>query len=85
MRLMESRMRRKAHVRFGERDGRDRRVKTRYGAPVPTLRAPTPSSEDRHVTRRVDEGAKAIGLTLIDHLIITNRGRWHSMRSNGGW
>ena len=40
--LIESRMRRKENVRYGETDGRDRRVKARYVTPVPTLWDPTP-------------------------------------------
>jgi len=30
-------MRRKSHVRFGERDGENRLEQSRYGVPVPTL------------------------------------------------
>jgi DNA repair protein RadC len=46
---------------------------------------PTPSIQDHLFTRRVAIGGKAVGLTLVDHLIVTADGRWHSMVQNGGW
>jgi DNA repair protein RadC len=46
---------------------------------------PNPSAEDLAITRRLDEGARAIGMTLADHLIIGNRGRFCSLRERGGW
>ncbi len=45
---------------------------------------PTPSPQDRTATRRLEEAGKVVGVKLIDHLIVTGRGRWHSMRGNGG-
>jgi len=46
---------------------------------------PTPSANDRTATRRLEEAGKIVGVRLIDHLIVTGRGRWHSMRSDSGW
>jgi RadC-like JAB domain len=82
---MESRMRRKAHVRFGERGGRNRRAYPRYGAPAPTLRDPTPSLEDVAFTRRLVVACEAVGVKLIDHLILGSTHRWISLRDRGVW
>lgn len=82
---MESRMRRKVHVRFGERGGRDRRAKARYGAPAPTLRDPQPSGEDVAFTRRLAVASEAVGVKLIDHLILGSTHRWISLRERGVW
>lgn len=46
---------------------------------------PSPSAEDLAFTRRIDEGAKVLGITLADHLIIGDRGRFVSLRERGGW
>ncbi len=76
-------MRRKAHVRFGERDGRDRWVKSRYGAPVPSLRDPEPSGADVVFTKRLAEACDLVGVMLVDHLILGGVGVWCSMRWEG--
>jgi DNA repair protein RadC len=46
---------------------------------------PTPSHDDRSFTRRVDRAGRIVGLTLVDHLVVTADGRWCSMRDSGGW
>jgi len=46
---------------------------------------PMPSPQDRTATRRLEQAGRIVGVRLIDHLIVTGRGRWHSMRGNGGW
>ena len=76
-------MRREAHVRFGERDGRDRPARARYGAPVPTLRAPSPSQEDRLMTRRIREAGDILGISVVDHLIVGANGQFVSLRDRG--
>ena len=78
-------MRRKVHVRFGERAGRDRQVKARFGAPVPTLRAPTPSREDVAFTKRLAAAGEVVGVRLLDHLIVGANRRWASLRRLNAW
>jgi hypothetical protein len=79
---MESRMRSKPHVRFGERDGVNRAEQSSYGGPVPTLREPDPSPEDVIVTRQIVEAGKLLDVDVLDHLVI-GQGRWVSMRQKG--
>jgi hypothetical protein len=67
---MESRMKRKFHVRFGERDGEDRTEQSVYGVPVPTLRDPTPSPDDVSVTHAIVEAGKLLDIEVLDHLVI---------------
>jgi hypothetical protein len=45
-----------------------------YGAPVPTLCDPTPSPEDVAVTGTIFAAGKLLDITLLDHLVIGNRG-----------
>ena len=40
------------------------------GAPVPTLRDPTPSSEDRALTERIKQAAELLGIRLLDHIVV---------------
>jgi hypothetical protein len=54
-------MRRKSHVRFGERDGENRIERSMYGVSVSTLRDPTPSPDDVAVTRAVVQAGKLTG------------------------
>ena len=42
---------------------------------------PSPSKEDRDITRRLDEAAKVIGLQYIEH-IITDGGKYYSLASD---
>ncbi len=41
---------------------------------------PEPSADDRALTRRLSEGARLVGLELLDHLILAGP-RWISLRS----
>jgi hypothetical protein len=68
---MESRMRRKSHVRFGERDGGNRIERSMCGVSVSTLRDPTPSPDDVSVTRTIVEAGKLLDIEVLDHLIVT--------------
>jgi DNA repair protein RadC len=43
---------------------------------------PTPSAEDRQVTKRLMEAGQVLGIELLDHLIIGD-GRWVSMKQQG--
>lgn len=43
---------------------------------------PTPSEEDRYLTRRLAAAAEILGLTLLDHVIVC-RGSYHSFRDAG--
>jgi len=75
-------MRRKSHVRFGERDGENRTEQPVYGVPVPTLRDPTPSPDDVAVTRAIVEAGKLLDVEVLDHLII-GEGKWVSLKERG--
>jgi hypothetical protein len=79
---MESRMKRKFHVRFGERDGEDRTEQSVYGVPVPTLRDPTPSPDDVAITRTILEAGELLDVKLLDHIIVGN-GRFVSLKERG--
>jgi hypothetical protein len=79
---MESRMRRKSHVRFGERDGRNRSGKPEYGALVSTPRDPTPSPEDVAVTERIVSAGQLLDVDVLDHLIIGQQ-RYVSLKERG--
>ena len=72
-------MRRKSHVRFGERDGANHSEQSRYGGPVPTLRDPTPSPEDILVTRQIVQAGELLDCQVLDHLVI-GQGRFVSLR-----
>lgn len=41
-----------------------------------------PSKQDRDVTERVSRGAAACGMTLQDHVIVTDNGDWYSFRGD---
>jgi DNA repair protein RadC len=41
---------------------------------------PTPSPEDREVTRRLADAGRLLGITLLDHIVWTRDGGFHSMR-----
>jgi hypothetical protein len=79
---MESRMWGNSHVRFGERGGGIHTEQSVDGAPVPTLRDPTPSKEDVHLTRQLVEGGRLLGLRVHDHVII-GHGRHISLAQRG--
>ncbi len=46
---------------------------------------PAPSTEDLVFTKRVAEAGEALGIELIDHLILGSGGRWVSLRRRGKW
>ena len=76
-------MRRKSHVRFGERDGGDRVGQPAYGAAVPTLRDPTPSAEDRAVTRQLRSAGSLLGIEVLDHIVVGDGPRYYSFSEAG--
>lgn len=41
---------------------------------------PTPSREDREITRRLKEAGQILGIELLDHLVIGHDGRYTSFR-----
>ena len=43
---------------------------------------PTPSEEDKYLTRRLAAAAEILGLTLLDHVIVC-RGGFHSFQEHG--
>ena len=71
---MESRMRRKSQVRFGERGGENRTEQSVNGVPAPTLPDNTPSPDDVAVTRAMVQAGKLLDINLLDHLILSIRG-----------
>lgn len=46
---------------------------------------PSPSLEDIHFTRRMAEAGDAIGVRLVDHMILGASGRWVSLKERGAW
>lgn len=46
---------------------------------------PTPSLEDLSFTRRLAEAGNAVGVSLVDHLIIGGTCRWVSLRQRGAF
>ncbi|KUJ71327.1 DNA repair protein RadC [Thiomicrospira sp. WB1] len=44
---------------------------------------PTPSESDRHLTERLKTALATIDVRCLDHLIIGDHGRWHSMAQRG--
>jgi hypothetical protein len=80
---MESRMKRKFHVRFGERGGEIHAAQSAHGVPAPTLRDPSPSPEDVAVTRAVVEAGKLLDVDILDHLVIGQGGRFVSLKERG--
>jgi hypothetical protein len=75
-------MRRKSHVRFGERGGENRTEKSVYGVTVSTLRDPTPSPEDIVVTRAIIEAGELLNIEVLDHLVIGKQA-FVSMKAKG--
>ncbi len=80
---MESRMRRKSHVRFGKRDERDSAGKPVNCALVPTSPDPTPSPEDVAVTREIVQAGKILDIEVMDHLIIGGPQKFVSLKERG--
>lgn len=46
---------------------------------------PIPSAEDMHITREIVLAGKLLDITVLDHLIVGDDRRWHSMREHGNW
>jgi len=46
---------------------------------------PTPSEEDTRFTLRMAAAAKAVGIRLIDHLVLGGGGRWVSFKDRMAW
>jgi DNA repair protein RadC len=46
---------------------------------------PSPSLEDVNFTRRMAEAGDAIGVELVDHMILGASGRWVSLKERGAW
>ncbi len=44
---------------------------------------PTPSQADRQITRTIKEALALIEVRLLDHIIVGDHGRWHSMAQAG--
>jgi DNA repair protein RadC len=42
---------------------------------------PDPSTEDLSITERLAKVGELVGITVLDHVIIGDKGRFHSMRS----
>ena len=40
---------------------------------------PSPSAEDREVTKRLAEAGKLLGIALLDHVVFTVEGAYHSL------
>jgi len=70
------------HVRFGERDGRNRKEQSLYGAPVSTPRDPTPSPEDVNLTQLIVQAGKLLDIDVLDHLVIGHL-RYVSLKDRG--
>lgn len=45
---------------------------------------PQPSTQDRDVTRRVVQAGQALGIPLLDHLVVTSSGKYTSLAETGG-
>ena len=45
---------------------------------------PTPSQEDYAMTRSVERACDAVGISLCDHIVVTDDDAW-SMLDHGGW
>ena len=46
---------------------------------------PTPSPDDNAFTLRMAEAARAVGIRLLDHLVLAGSGRWVSIRDKLAW
>ncbi len=45
---------------------------------------PTPSAEDREVTRRLARAGELLGVPVLDHVVVAERG-WRSLREDGAF
>ncbi len=46
---------------------------------------PAPSIDDLHFTRRIADASEAVGVEMLDHLILGSAGRWVSLKKRGSW
>jgi DNA repair protein RadC len=53
-----------------------------YDASVSTLRDPSPSPEDIHVTRQIKQAGELLDISLLDHIIIGQQ-RYVSLKERG--
>ena len=44
---------------------------------------PTPSAEDRHVTEKLVQAGEILGITVLDHVIVGDGGRYASLKDRG--
>lgn len=44
---------------------------------------PTPSNEDRKITKRLKDAGQLLGILLIDHIIIGENGKYISLKEEG--
>ena len=73
-------MRRKSHVRFGERGGENRTEQSAHGVPAPTPRACLPTTEDIECTRNLVKVGKLMDIPIIDHLVIGHNNLFTSLK-----
>lgn len=45
---------------------------------------PTPSPDDRELTRRLTAGGSLIGVSVLDHIVVGHDGRYFSFKETGG-
>ena len=64
-------MRGNSHVRFGERDGRNRTLQGVYDVPVPTPRVAEPSRADEMLTRRLSDALALVDVRVLDHFVVS--------------
>ena len=43
---------------------------------------PSPSTEDRDITRRLAEAGRLLGITVLDHVVWTRESGFHSLREH---
>jgi DNA repair protein RadC len=46
---------------------------------------PSPSAEDLAFTRKLQEASEAVGLRLVDHIVLGDQPAFVSLRERGGW
>ncbi len=51
----------------------------------PSTGDPLPSADDLRATERLVKAGEAVGIQLLDHIIVGERGRWVALRRRGGW
>ncbi len=46
---------------------------------------PTPSPEDLEVTKRIRDAGELMGISVLDHVVLGENGRFVSFRETGNW